>query len=51
LWKNSSNAGPLIIGQLGAIAVIRTFLNHFLEEDLERCKVAGEREVPPGRAA
>ena len=27
------------IGQLGAIAVIRTFLNHFLEEDLEKYKV------------
>ncbi len=39
------------IGQLGAIAVIRTFLNHFLEEDLEKYKVAGEREVPPARAA
>src|SRR5262245_50790087 len=26
------------IGQLGAIAVIRTFLNHFLEEDLEKYK-------------
>lgn len=28
------------IGQLGAIAVIRTFLNYFLEKDLEK---AGER--------
>ena len=26
------------IGQLGAIAVIRTFLNYFLERDLERAK-------------
>jgi uncharacterized membrane protein len=24
------------IGQLGAIAVIRTFLNYFLEKDLEK---------------
>jgi uncharacterized membrane protein len=24
------------IGQLGAIAVIRTFLNYFLEHDLEK---------------
>lgn len=24
------------IGELGAIAVIRTFLNHFLEQDLEK---------------
>jgi uncharacterized membrane protein len=29
------------IGQLGAIAVIRTFLNYFLEEDLEKYKVTG----------
>src|SRR5262245_52937564 len=40
------------IGQLGAIAVIRTFLNHFLEEDLEKYEVAGEpAEVPANRAA
>jgi uncharacterized membrane protein len=31
------------IGQLGAIAVIRTFLNYFLEKDLER---AAEDELP-----
>src|SRR6185369_1968245 len=31
------------IGQLGAIAVIRTFLNYFLEEDLEKYKVAGDQ--------
>jgi uncharacterized membrane protein len=31
------------IGQLGAIAVIRTFLNHFLEEDLEKYKVTAGR--------
>jgi uncharacterized membrane protein len=30
------------IGQLGAIAVIRTFLNYFLERDVERY---GERSV------
>ena len=36
------------IGQLGAIAVIRTFLNHFLEKDIEEFKVTGGRlEVPP----
>lgn len=28
------------IGQLGAIAVIRTFLNYFLEHDLERAERA-----------
>ena len=32
------------IGQLGAIAVIRTFLNHFLEEDLENYQEAGDRD-------
>ena len=36
------------IGQLGAIAVIRTFLNHFLEEDLEKYKItAGPAEAAP----
>jgi uncharacterized membrane protein len=33
------------IGELGAIAVIRTFLNYFLERDLENAEQAGER--PP----
>jgi uncharacterized membrane protein len=31
------------IGQLAAIAVVRTFLNYFLEQDLES---AGAREAP-----
>ena len=39
------------IGQLGAIAVIRTFLNYFLEEDLEKYKVAGDQDVVPTKAA
>lgn len=41
------------IGQLGAIAVIRTFLNHFLEEDLEKYNItAGRVEgAPEERAA
>jgi uncharacterized membrane protein len=30
------------IGQLRAIAVIRTFLNYFLEHDLEKTEQAGE---------
>jgi uncharacterized membrane protein len=30
------------IGQLGAIAVIRTFLNYFLERDLEKAEASGE---------
>jgi uncharacterized membrane protein len=33
------------IGELGAIAVIRTFLNYFLERDLENATAAGQR--PP----
>ena len=36
------------IGQLGAIAVIRTFLNYFLEEDLEKYEItAGRVESAP----
>src|SRR5262245_20926303 len=30
------------IGELGAIAVIRTFLNYFLEKDLEGAESSGE---------
>jgi uncharacterized membrane protein len=36
------------IGQLGAIAVIRTFLNYFLEKDLERAAETGEAERTTG---
>lgn len=32
------------IGELGAIAVIRTFLNYFLERDLRESSGEGERE-------
>lgn len=32
----------LDIGQLGAIAVIRTFLNYFLEKDLDHAEAAQE---------
>ena len=39
----------LEIGQLGAIAVIRTFLNYFLEKDVERYSEATPAE--PERAA
>lgn len=40
------------IGQLGAIAVIRTFLNHFLEEDLEKYNItAGQAETAPEKRA
>jgi uncharacterized membrane protein len=38
------------IGELGAIAVIRTFLNYFLERDLENAERSGERPPDdPGR--
>ena len=33
------------IGELGAIAVIRTFLNYFLEHDLENAAAAAERAL------
>ena len=36
------------IGELGAIAVIRTFLNYFLERDLENAERSGERPQDPG---
>ena len=31
------------IGELAAIAVVRTFLNHFLEKDFEAAKAAGSQ--------
>jgi len=34
------------IGELGAIAVIRTFLNYFLERDLENAEKAQELSAP-----
>ena len=33
------------IGELGAIAVIRTFLNYFLERDLENAEASAERAL------
>jgi uncharacterized membrane protein len=36
------------IGELGAIAVIRTFLNYFLEKDLEHAEKADAREAAAG---
>jgi uncharacterized membrane protein len=39
------------IGELGAIALIRTFLNYFLEKDLEHAEEAGEAVLPTERAA
>ena len=38
------------IGQLASIAVIRTFLNHFLEEDLEKYEVSDD-DTPMEKAA
>jgi len=35
------------IGELGAIAVIRTFLNYFLERDLENAETAAARAQSP----
>ena len=34
------------VGKLGAIAVIRTFLNYFLEKDLEEAEATGEEPAP-----
>jgi uncharacterized membrane protein len=34
------------VGKLGAIAVIRTFLNYFLERDLEEAEASGEETLP-----
>jgi uncharacterized membrane protein len=34
------------VGKLGAIAVIRTFLNYFLEKDLEEAEASGEEPAP-----
>jgi uncharacterized membrane protein len=39
------------IGTLGAIAVIRTFLNYFLEKDLENAEEAAEVRRPTERPA
>ena len=36
------------VGKLGAIAVIRTFLNYFLEKDLEEAEASGEEPAPDG---
>ncbi len=42
------------IGKLGAIALIRTFLNHFLERDIDHARAqaaeASTRPLPPGAA-
>ena len=34
------------IGELGAVAVIRTFLNYFLEKDLEHAEATGQVPEP-----
>lgn len=38
------------IGQLGAIGVIRTFLNYFLEKDLEEYESKESPATEPGKA-
>ena len=38
------------VGQLGAIAVIRTFLNFFLERDLARASSDSGSDEPPGNS-
>ena len=39
------------VGKLGAIAVIRTFLNYFLEKDLDSAEASGEIPAPKDRVA
>ena len=39
------------VGKLGAIAVIRTFLNYFLEKDLDSAEASGEIPAPKDRDA
>src|SRR5262245_56291639 len=39
------------IGELGAIAVVRTFLNYFLEKDLDHAEVEVEEAKGPPPAA
>ena len=39
------------VGMLGAIAVVRTFLNYFLEKDLESAEASGDVPPPAGGAA
>jgi len=39
------------IGELGAIAVIRRFLNYFLERDLEDAEASSERSQPATASA
>ena len=37
------------VGKLGAIAVIRTFLNYFLEKDLEEAEASGDEPASDAR--
>jgi uncharacterized membrane protein len=50
ILETAIRADWLSIGHLGAVAVIRTFLNYFLERDLRELR---EREAPhaPARAS
>ncbi len=38
------------VGMLGAIAVIRTFLNYFLEKDLDSAEASGDVPLPADAA-
>ena len=38
------------VGMLGAIAVVRTFLNYFLEKDLDSAEASGDVPLPAGVA-
>jgi uncharacterized membrane protein len=39
------------IGELGAIAVVRTFLNYFLEKDLDHAEETEQIKVPTAEPA
>ena len=38
------------VGMLGAIAVVRTFLNYFLEKDLDSAEASGDVPLPADAA-
>jgi uncharacterized membrane protein len=44
--RTAISPGWTEIGQLGAIAVIRTFLNYFLEKDIEKYSATSRPEQP-----
>jgi uncharacterized membrane protein len=46
--ETSTSASWQAIGRLGATALIRTFLNYFLERDVEQQQRVCDAETPPG---